>query len=247
MFVKILIAEKGFYYQTKPSNGKYYNYSVIKEAWISSGKTLNGTSSDFCNFRTFDGEVIKFSFFPVESDGIDYLLKRVQEETIHNYTENIDNNYQEYIIDGKRYGKASIIIALVLLITFSVLNVSLIQYGVPIVFLGSGIVFSLAILIVSIIRYSCLKIQIGNKGFYFQSNPFNGKYYKYSDIKSCKEVLKVYRHRGSGTQSPNKLYYYYFIFTDKNGRTKKFQFEKPIHEHEIQVLTMRIENAKNDY
>lgn len=87
-----------------------------------------------------------------------------------------------------------------------------------------------------------VKILIAEKEFYFQSNPFNGIYYKYSDIKTCKEVLKIYKHR---RQTLKRLYYYYFVFTDKNNQTRKFQFEKSIHEHEIQILTTRIENAKN--
>ena len=41
-FYKVLIGTDGFYYQTGIGNGRYYNYSDIEKAWISSGTAQNG-------------------------------------------------------------------------------------------------------------------------------------------------------------------------------------------------------------
>lgn len=80
LVVKVLIGEDGFFHQTRPGNGKYYHYTEIAEAWESSGKTLNGTAGYYCSYKTADGQVVKFPFLPFESDGIDYLLIRINGE-----------------------------------------------------------------------------------------------------------------------------------------------------------------------
>ncbi|MBQ6569538.1 MAG: hypothetical protein IJL87_04725 [Clostridia bacterium] len=67
LFVKMYIDEHGFYIQTKPGNGKYYKISDIVEAWDSSG-------TGCFNFRTTDGDTVKFSYNAPQSDGIDYLM-----------------------------------------------------------------------------------------------------------------------------------------------------------------------------
>lgn len=246
VFVKVLISQNGFYHQTRPGNGKYYDYGSIKKAWVSSGKNINGTESNYCNYETFDGEVVKFPFFTADSEGIDYLLSCVNDRAAAMAFENLDENRQEYKIDGKNNGKAGIVVVLVLLAVFIVLDIQLMRYGAPMIVLALGTVFLLATLIVLLVRYFCFEVRIGSTGFYFQSNPFNGKYYEYSDIESCKEEMRVYRHRHrrrhGGTR---RAYYFYFVFTEKGGKTRRFQFEKPIYEHEIKLLTARIENARN--
>lgn len=80
IFVKVLIGEDGFYHQTKPGNGQYYDYTEIAEAWESSGQDYGGTTNYYCSFKTAGGQVNKFPFFSSESDGIDYLLMRINGE-----------------------------------------------------------------------------------------------------------------------------------------------------------------------
>lgn len=243
IFVKVLIGEDGFYHQTKPGNGRYYKYSEITEAWQSEGKQLNGVTGYFCSYETNEGKSVEFPFFPFESDGIDYLIERVQEASVKTDPVDTDDEQKEYTIDGKTYGKTSIVIALVCLVLVAAMTVPLMLYtaptGVGIIgfFFGTGILLVLPNAIRLVIRYFCFKVRIGNTGFYFQSNPFNGKHYPYSDIKSCRIEKKVYHQPG------DSLYYYYFIFTDKNGKTTKVQFQKPISGHEIDVLMERIEQA----
>ncbi|MEG2036389.1 MAG: hypothetical protein RRZ93_00205 [Ruthenibacterium sp.] len=80
VFVKVLIGEEGVYHQTKPGNGKYYEYADIIKAWDSSGKCLNGTEEYYCNFMLANGQVIKFLYFACDDDGIEYFLKRVEKK-----------------------------------------------------------------------------------------------------------------------------------------------------------------------
>lgn len=159
------------------------------------------------------------------------------------------NEIWDYKIDGKTNGLARIIISGVLFVVFFILTIDQLQphpnkyFPVALGFAGISAAFFIFLAVLSV-RYFCFKIFVGKSGFYFQTNFSNGKYYKYSDIKSCREELKVYRHNHhSGSHSNSTLNYYYFIFTEKSGKTTKFQFEKSIHEREIDVLKERIENA----
>lgn len=85
IFIKLYVSDDGFYIRTGPGNGKYYNYSEIKEAWESSGRVNNGVAVAYLNIRTSDGDVIKFRPLGNDTDAVDYLLYmingEVEEET----------------------------------------------------------------------------------------------------------------------------------------------------------------------
>ena len=251
IFVKVLIYEDGFYHQTKPGNGRYYKYSEISQAWQSNGRELNGTTGSFCSYETYEGKTIKFPFLPFDEEGVSYLIERVKEYNINSVPVDIDDKLKEYIIDGKPYGKTTITATIVLLILFLVLTIPVmiqINYISPKgyeglgFFIGTGTLIIGIIFILLVIRYHCFKVKIGSTGFYFRTTPFNGKYFSYSDIKSCRIEQKVYHHHIRGG-THRTFYYYYFIFTDKDVKTTKFQFQKPISEHEVEVLKKRIEET----
>lgn len=84
-----------------------------------------------------------------------------------------------------------------------------------------------------VVRYFFFKVYIGKKGFYFQSNPFDGKYYEYRKIRSYNEetILRQNRMR------------YFFSFTVKGGETKKFQLDRSVCGREITKLKKRINKA----
>lgn len=153
----------------------------------------------------------------------------------------MNNEQWDYKIDGKVNGIARIVILLVLSVLFIVFTIDQLKSGankhifVAIAF-GVFAVISLYLLIKLSIRYFCFKVYIGNSGFYFKSSPFNGKHYEYDDVVYCKEELKTRYSK----QSREVLYYYFFVFKDKNGKTAKFQFEKSVSEREINALKMRI-------
>ena len=88
------------------------------------------------------------------------------------------------------------------------------------------------------------RIQIGKQGFYYRTNPFNGQQFDYRDIAECREIKKVVRRRAHYWEAGTRSYYFFFEFIDTNGIKRRFQFEKPIHEREVNVLKERIEHAK---
>lgn len=241
LFYKVLIGREGFYYQSHPGNGRYYDYRELSKAWISAGKDISGTKSEFCSFETPDGQVIRFPFYYADRKAVRYLVKRTAEEAEYR-----EATKQEYRIDGKAYGKSQMVITGVLLVVFIVFTVSLIPQEPLLYWPGLwGIVMLLAALVLLIVRYFCFQVQIGEKGFYFQTTPFNGRHYSYSQIVSCREIEKVHRrrsvyHRGRGRP---RTHYFYFVFTDTDGKTRKFQFEKPIYAHEVEMLKERIETS----
>ena len=114
-FVKVLIGERGIFYQTKPGNGRFVAYREISEAWESSGESLNGMEQHFVNYRTADGRVVRFPFYPYESEGVHYLIKCVREGGAGILPPDTDEGCKAYIIDGKTYGKTSIVVCIALL------------------------------------------------------------------------------------------------------------------------------------
>lgn len=77
IFNKMLLYENGFYYQTRPGNGRHYEYAEIKEAW---GSAEDGGSYNYCCFKTMDGQTFKFPFLNYDYDGVDYFLTRINGE-----------------------------------------------------------------------------------------------------------------------------------------------------------------------
>ena len=51
IFFKVLINKDGFYYQSAPGNGRYYRYSEIRRAWLSSGRETNSNTATYCKSR----------------------------------------------------------------------------------------------------------------------------------------------------------------------------------------------------
>ena len=243
-FVKVLIYEDGFFHQTKPGGGTYYKYNQIRKAWQSSGRSVNGATCCFCSYQTYEGENIKFSFLPCDSDSVDYLIEHVGNDILGKNEDYLTCDREEYTIDGTSGGIAAIAIAFVISVVFALVGIPfLLQeasggFWAAVLCIACGISLPLSLLIQLIIRYCCFMVRIETEGFYFRTNPFNGKYYLYSDIESCREELKI--SRGGYRRGSSRSYYYFFIFKDKAGKTVKFQFEKGRHGHEINVLKERI-------
>lgn len=237
---QVCIGKETFFYQTKPGNGKCYRYPDIKQAWQSSGKNLNGTSAQYCNLRTREGEILKIPFFPADQEAIDALIQHVQGSGAHHDGEAEDK--REYTIHGRRNGKTAIFFALFLLFMCVAINASLSVYGMGYAWRSPIVLLSVTVVLL-ILRYVSFRVKIGVLEVMVQTNPFNRKTYTYKQIDRYEEIEKVYRHRGRGSRSPQTLYYYFFAFTDKQGKTTKFQFEKPLYEYEIHVLKARIDKA----
>ena len=156
----------------------------------------------------------------------------------------MNNEQWDYKIDGKINGLARMIIAAVVGIVFLVLTVDQLQpapnkYPQVAIFFASIAAVFLFLTVFLSLRYFCFRIYIGKSGFYFQTKPSNGQYYTYNEVENAEENLVTRRRRHAG----GSVYYYYFTFTVKRGERKKVQFEKALHEREINVLIERINAA----
>lgn len=241
-FFKVLIGKVGFYYQTSPSNGKFYNYAEVEKAWLNSGEAQNRAQEDYCNIEIPGIPVIRFQFFSADSKAVDYLIKRV-ETTANKETAERRNEKAEYLIDGKVFGKTRIVLSIVLLIVVAIIDAVIVNVTGQMYLAVPGVVMALFILIY-LINNMFFKVKIEENGFYCRTNPFNGQYYEYSEITDCKRIKKVVRTRAHYYEAAQRRYYFFFEFTDVRGKTRRFLFEDPIHGHEVEVLKERIDEAR---
>ena len=241
-FFKVLIGRDSFYYQTGSNNGKLYKYSEVEKAWINSGEAQNRSVQDYCNIEITDGPVIRFQFFDADERGIEYLIKRV-EDSANKEQADRRSEKAEYTIDGKVFAKTRIVAGAVLLVLVTIISVVIIKATGHIYLALPGAVMVLIGLLSLVNRNLYYKIHIGETGFDYRTNPFNRKYFEYSEIVSCRKIKKVVYHRTHIGDADLPSYFFFFEFTDTSGKTRKFQFEDPIHGHEIDVLQKRIEKA----
>ena len=245
LFFKVLIGKDGFFYQSNPMNGKQYSFHEIKEAWISSGRETNANEMNYCNFETNSGKVIRFFYTGADLDAVEYFLERVEKAQSIQLEQHVEQ--KEYHISGKVQGIQKIAVMLFLMGILCLLVNPLLREGLSIVSVYFPIILALFSLIYLIIHYCFYKIHIDERGFFYQTNPFNGKTYKYDEIVEC-EIVEIRRRTGSVHRPGSRRTYYlhYFVFTDSTGKERKIAFDKSLFEHEINVLRSRIEQAQQE-
>lgn len=91
LFVKLLIGENSFCHCKSPWNKKEYRYADISEAWESKGTENNGVNASYFNYRTPDGKVERFLFYPYQYDEIIFLLEKINNEDYFNSDEENEN------------------------------------------------------------------------------------------------------------------------------------------------------------
>lgn len=245
LFFKVLIGKDGFFYQSNPMNGRFLHYHEIKEAWLSSGRTSNANEMNYCNFETTSGKVTRFFYTGADLDAVEYLLKRIEKAQVIPLEQYVEQ--KEYHINGKVQGIQKIAVMLFLMGILCLLVNPLLREGLSIVSVVFPIILALIALIYIIIQYYFYKIHIDEKGFYCQTNPFNGRTYKYDEIIEC-DIVEIRRRTGSVHRPGSRRTYYlhYFVFTDGTGKERKIAFDKSLFEHEINVLKSRIEQAQQE-
>lgn len=243
VFFKVLIDEEGFFYQTAPSNGRYYHYYEIRKMWISSGKETNAQQMTYCNFETNNGEISRFFFMGTNIDAVDYLIKRVEAvETIDDGKIKDDN--RELIVSGKVQGGLRIAVVVFIFAILLLLASSFVEQGLPPITYILPIAMAVVSIMVLIVHNSFYKILIQKDGFYCRRTPFDGKYYKYSDIIDCK-LIEERRKYGSVRRGTRETHYFYFlIFTDVTNKTHRILYDKALFEREMKVLVSRIKQAQ---
>lgn len=236
-FFRVLIGKDGFYYQTGPGNGKFYDYTRVEKAWIHSGEAQNRAQEEYCNIEVPGIPVIRFQFFAADDKAVNYLIGRIKTAKKSSPAEK-----EEYLIDGKVFGKTRIVLGIVFLIVIAIIDAVIIKTSGFLFLIVPGVVMAIYVLTSLINSNLFFQVKIGEKGFYCRTNPFNGQYYEYSEITKCERIKKVVRIRRP-RQAENPRYYFFFAFTAASGAVRKFQFEDQIHGHEVNVLKERIEKA----
>lgn len=232
MFYKVLIGKDGFYFQTHIANGMYHNYAELRNAWITKGQNLSGHENKWCHFETSDGKVTRFVFYYNDEKAANYLVNRIQAETAGEAQET-----QQHRIDGKASGVVGLISVFVAAGLGCIFTFPMFQLGNIALIMGLvGLLIIGFLLVNSLFTYFCFQIKIEENGFYYQTNPFNGTYFNYQDITRCWEVKRVYRYRRSATRN----HYFYLYFTDRYGKTRRFQYENDIYGYEVNILKERI-------
>ena len=236
MSFKLLVDKDGFYFRTKPGNGRYYRYREIRSMWLATDKETDLQQATYCNFETMDGKRSRFLVLDPHLDAVDYMIERV--EAVGASREEDDRD-REFVIPGKRKVGGLVIFAMLLLpvlylILFVWTSMPLILRIIP--------VAVVLIQVVKVFSYGLFfKLMIQQDGFYCRTNPFDGRYYRYGDILDCCLV-----EAERGTRRHETYYAYYMKFTDRANRTHRVLYDKSLYEREMNELVARIERAKED-
>ena len=235
MSFKLLVDKDGFYFRTKPGNGRYYRYREIRSMWLATDKETDLQQATYCNFETMDGKRSRFLVLDPHLDAVDYMIERVE---AMGASHEEDDRDREFVIPGKRKVGGLVIFSIfvfpVLYLIFRWTSMPLILRMIPfIAFLVPTVrVFS---------RGLFFKLKIQKDGFYCRTNPFDGRYYRYGDILDCCLV-----EAERGTRRHETYYAYYMKFTDRANRTHRVLYDKSLYEREMNELVARIERAKED-
>lgn len=244
LFFKVLIDRDGFYHQSAPGNGRYYRYSEIRRAWISSGRETNSHEATYCNYETRDGKTVRIAITGADTDAAEYLIERVEAVAALGVAETDD--MREHTISGKVQGITRIAVLCFIIGIVMWLSYSVAQEGLPPIGYVLSVIASLCALVYLVVHYLFYRIDIRRDGFYCRTNPFNGQFYKYRDIASCRVIERrrrtgsVHSHGGRRTH-----YLYYLIFTDKSGKEHRIQYDKGLFEREINILASRINQSQS--
>ncbi len=235
MSFKLLVDQNGFYFRTKPGNGRYYRYREIRSMWLATDKETDLQQATYCNFETMDGKRSRFLVLDPHLDAVDYMIERV--EAVGASREEDDRD-REFVIPGKKKVGGLMIFAVLLL---PVLYLIFRWTSMPLIL---RIIPFIAFLVPTVRVFShglFFKLKIQKDGFYCRTNPFDGRYYRYGDILDCCLV-----EAERGTRRHETYYAYYMKFTDRANRTHRVLYDKSLYEREMNELVARIERAKED-
>lgn len=236
MSFKLLVDQNGFYFRTKPGNGRYYRYREVRSMWLATDGMTDLQQATYCNFETMDGKRSRFLVLDPQLDAVDYMIERV--EAVGASREEDDRD-REFVIPGKKKVGGLMIFAVLLLpVLYSILFV---WTSMPLILRIIPVAVVL-IPVVKVFSYGLFfKLMIQKDGFYCRTNPFDGRYYRYGDILDCCLV-----EAERGTRRHETYYAYYMKFTDRANRTHRVLYDKSLYEREMNELVARIERAKED-
>ena len=193
LFFKVFVDKDGFYFQTAPGNGRYYRYAEICDMWLSSGRETNARQSTYCNFETVEGKRLRFLVLGSQIDAVDYMIERVETAGASRREGEFDH---EIVITGKTEAGFVVIPTILSLLMVVVTVMMLLAWNLPPILIAIPIIFELVTLAQILSLGLFYKVQIQKDGFYYRTNPFDGRYYRYSDILDCR-LVESQRQYGS--------------------------------------------------
>lgn len=235
MSFKLLVDQNGFYFRTKPGNGRYYRYREVRSMWLATDGMTDLQQVTYCNFETMDGKRSRFLVLDPQLDAVDYMIERV--EAVGASHEEDDRD-REFVIPGKKKVGGLVIFAMLL---FPVLYLIFRWTSMPLILRMIPVAALLVPTVQVLSRGLFFKLKIQKDGFYCRTNPFDGRYYRYGDILDCCLV-----EAERGTRRHETYYAYYMKFTDRANRTHRVLYDKSLYEREMNELVARIERAKKD-
>lgn len=244
LFFKVYVDKDGFYFQTSPGNGRFYRYAEICDMWLSSGRETNARQSTYCNFETVGGKRLRFLVTGQYDDAVDYMIERVEAAGASRGEDDFD---REIVITGKTEAGFVVIPTILSLLMVVVTVMMLLAWNLPPILIAIPIIFELVTLAQILSLGLFYKVQIQKDGFYCRTNPFDGRYYRYSDILDCRLVESQRRYGSRYRGGPRQTYYFYDLkFIDRAHQTHRLPFNKSLYEGEIDELVARIERAHSD-
>lgn len=245
VFFKVLIGRDGFFYQSAPGNGRYYRYSEIRRAWLSSGRETNAREANYCNYETVEGNIVRIAITGADTDAVNYFIERVESVATSNAI-GAEDDKRDHIISGKVQGIQNItVIGFILFILLMLAN-SFAKEGLPPVVYVPPVIVALSAVVYVIIQFFFYRIEILHDGFYCRTNPFNGQFYKYRSIAQCKLIEKRKKFGSAYKRGTHKThYFYYLVFTDQSGKERRIQYNKALFQREINILVSRLKQTQN--
>lgn len=212
--------------------------------WLSSGRETNARQSTYCNFETVEGKRLRFLVTGQYDDAVDYMIERIEAAGASRGEDEFD---REIVITGKKEAGfvliptiLSVLMAVVAVMIFLASNLPPILVAIPIIFelVSLSQILSLALF---------YKVQLQKDGFYCRTNPFDGRYYRYSDILDCRLVESQRKFGSPYKRGVRQTYYFYDMkFVDRAHQTHRLPYNKSLYEGEIDELVARIERAHSD-
>lgn len=245
LFFKVFVDKDGFYFQTSPGNGQFYRYTELRNMWLSSGRETNARQSTYCNFETIEGKRARFLVLGSQIDAVDYMIERVETMGIKSEEDALD---WEIVITGKKEAGFVVIPTILSLIMLVVTVMLFLAWNLPPIVIAVPVILELMSLSQILSLGLFYKVIIQKDGFYCRTNPFDGRYYRYSDILDWR-LVESQRKIGSRYNRGRirKMYYFYDLkFVDCAHQTHRLPYNKSLYEGEIDELVARIERAHSD-
>ena len=243
VFFKVLIDRDGFFYQSAPGNGRYYRYSELRNAWVSSGKETNSTSTFYLQFETREGSITRIAILEADMDAADYLVKRVAAVATSDAA-GMEDDQRDHVISGKIKGLTKIAVIGSIFAIVMWLSYTLFEEGLPPLTYALSAIGVFCAFVYVIMHTFFYRIEILRDGFYCRTNPFNGQSYKYRDIENCRLIESRKRYGSAYRRGVRETHYLdYLVFTDKTGKEHRIMYDKSLFEREMRILESRINKS----